>query len=65
MSEADEIRRVEGPVVPAELFRTNIGAARLIYSVQLDSGLVVTNPDQFPVQRDSARENRRSALAPK
>ena len=49
MSEKIGIRIIKGPVVPGQVSKPwESNMFRPIYSVYLDSGLVVTNPDGFP-----------------
>lgn len=46
---AKKIKVIRGPVVPGQTSRpweSNI--FRPVYNVYLDSGIIVTNPDQFP-----------------
>lgn len=46
---AEKAKIIKGPVVPGQTSRpweSNI--FRPVYNVYLDSGIIVTNPDQFP-----------------
>lgn len=54
---AQKIRIIKGPVVPGQTSRpweSNI--FRPVYNVYLDSGIIVTNPDQFPLEETVVEE---------
>jgi len=53
----EKIRIIKGPTVPEQISRpweSNI--FRPVYSVYLDSGIIVTNPDQFPPEEAGEKE---------